>query len=293
MVLTNKNILFTTPLNNGRLGNALWQVACVVGCAFKYNADYRLNIDYFLPEWKYAKYFKCKSLFGEVSNAPTHIYREPSFHYTGLVESEIFELQQGEPNIIDLHGYFQSEKYFEHCKEDVLKLFEFSDQVKSFMNPFLSGLSAQADKYYEEQAQIVSIHLRYGDYVNNPYYFDLHSSDYYESAISLLLAAKRATVFFVFSDDKEKAKLRIEQLEKTFKGTLFFHVHSEKEDAEIYELYMQSVCDANICANSSFSLWGAMLNKNCSALICPSKWFDNNGLVNDTKDLYPKNSIVI
>lgn len=266
----------------------MWQIAMSYACAIKHDAKV------ILPTWKYSKYFKNYPIFPFSQIIPTHIYREPSFHYTGLVESEIHELRQGEQTIIDLHGYFQSEKYFEHCKETVLKLFEFSDQVKNFMNPFLSGLSSQADKYCGKQAKIVSLHLRYGDYCGNPYYFDLHSSDYYESAISLFLKANKATVFFVFSDNKEKAKLRIEQLEKVFKGTLFHHIYSEKEDAEIYELYMMSMADHNITANSSFSLWGSILNQNKEkTVICPSKWFDNGGLVNSTKDLYPKNSIII
>jgi hypothetical protein len=54
-----------------------------------------------------------------------------------------------------------------------------------------------------------------------------------------------------------------------------------------------SLCENNIIANSSFSWWGAWLNKNNNKIVvAPKKWF-GNALQHNTKDLYPEKWIVI
>ncbi len=52
-----------------------------------------------------------------------------------------------------------------------------------------------------------------------------------------------------------------------------------------------SLCKHNIVANSSFSWWGAWLNKNPNKIIiAPKKWFN---VAKDTSDLIPENWIRI
>jgi len=54
-----------------------------------------------------------------------------------------------------------------------------------------------------------------------------------------------------------------------------------------------SLCDHNIIANSSFSWWGAWLNKNKNKkVIAPLNWFGNQSNLNSS-DIIPKNWFTI
>ena len=104
----------------------------------------------------------------------------------------------------------------------------------------------------------VAIHVRRGDYVNNPFYVDLTKTDYYERAMAEFPNAE----FLVFSDDIEWCKQQ-----KTFEGCEF----SEGND-EITDFNLMAGCKGIIIANSSFSWWGAFINPN-RKIVAPKFWY--------------------
>ncbi len=260
---------------NGRLGNQLFQIAATIAAAKKYHAVA------LFPEWEYQKYFDPFASIGNV--APTFHYREPAFHFTDIDwnHAECINNSPSENKVLNLHGYFQSEKYFDSCKRMILSAF---DPCKKFVDQ----LQKQAERMsWPATAVKCSIHVRRGDYVNNDYYAQL-GSEYYNDAIDLvteMAKEKGVTInkFVVFSDD-------IEYCRTVFKGDQFFFVAG---CSDIEDLFLMSYCDYNIGANSSFSWWAHYLNRGLDKIgIFPKQWFGANTIL-DTKDLYTETMIRI
>lgn len=104
----------------------------------------------------------------------------------------------------------------------------------------------------------VAVHFRRTDYL---VLSSLCLSDtYYADAMKQF--DSKITTFLVFSDDIEKIR-NLKIFEN--KDVVFMAAHTSAID-----MCLMSMCDGNIIANSSFSFWGAMLNKNDNKkVICP------------------------
>jgi hypothetical protein len=161
---------------------------------------------------------------------------------------------------ISITGYFQSEKYFIHCKKIVLKLFRFPKITCKLCKKYLNLI-------YNKNS--VAIHVRRGDYLNDPkvrYIHGILGDDYYKKSIIYIKKKVKNPFFFIFSDD-------IKLVKKTFsffddKKYIFIDTKSS-----INDLYLMSNCKHFIIANSSFSWWGAWLSKNKRKIVCaPKRW---------------------
>ncbi len=137
-------------------------------------------------------------------------------------------------NIPDI--YLQDSKYFEKYSEEIKKLF---------------GENVGYNKN-------VSIHVRRGDYVDNPFYVDLMKTDYYQKAMKLFKGRK----FIVFSDNPSWCK---EQ--EIFKDCFF------AEGNEIDDFNRMASCDGHIIANSSFSWWAAFIGQ--GTVVAPKAWYSD------------------
>ena len=134
--------------------------------------------------------------------------------------------------------YFQDPYYFEKYKDEIKVLFS-------------QGIVP---------INQVGIHVRRGDYVNNPFYVDLSQTSYYEEAMALFPGEK----FLVFSDNIDWCKQQ-----PIFEGCEF----SESND-EITDINLMAGCKHQIIANSSFSWWAAFLNPNkTKKVVYPSRWY--------------------
>lgn len=104
----------------------------------------------------------------------------------------------------------------------------------------------------------VSIHVRRGDYLSATYssMFKSLGREYYEKAVSVIKEHVDKPHFFIFSDDPEYIDSAFEWLdERTI-------VNINSGDDSYRDMQLMSMCKHNIVANSTFSQWGALLNRN-------------------------------
>jgi len=107
-----------------------------------------------------------------------------------------------------------------------------------------------------ENSVSVSLHIRRGDYLdaaNAEMFGNICTQAYYESAVRYVKERYPEAVFYVFSDDSDYAR-------KTCRGPEYRIVDWNKKDNSYYDMELMSHCRHNICANSTFSFWGARLN---------------------------------
>jgi hypothetical protein len=169
-------------------------------------------------------------------------------------------------------GYFQSELYFRGVREALIRQFSLhkvSSYTKVIENQILNESSS------------CSLHVRRGDFINSVN-IDIHGFcgvDYYMKSIDLISAKFKDTRFFVFSDDMNWVKKHL-----AIKNAVYLDSKDLRDPHE--DIYLMSLCKNNIIANSSFSWWGAWINKNKQKnVIAPRKWFEDNKLQKESKTI--------
>lgn len=244
----------------GQLGNQMFQYSLLLG--IKYKNGYDIIID---PETKNKSYlFNFFNLSECVINPfiAKNEYRENDFHFN----NNIFDVET-DTNFI---GYYQSEKYFSHCKDIVKKEFTFKNEINEKVYDFIKNY---------EQTNLISVHVRRGDYLLNPHIHPQPPLDYYTQSMNMLDDGN--TTFIFTSDD-------IKWCKENFKNENIIY----SEGDLIFDMCLTSSCDGHIISNSTFSWWGAWLGKNNNKkIISPKVWFGEGNSHLDTKDLYCENFI--
>ncbi len=173
-------------------------------------------------------------------------------------------------------GYFQSAKYFDTYRKILCEFLYFISPSEK------KDLKKKYNEIYHKDIISIALHIRRGDYLRIPkVLINLSETDYYKKSIIYFQEkfSKTNYKFIIFSDDQDWSKNYIK--------TNFPKLHPIFPIQKDYlELYLMSCCNHQIIANSSFSWWGAYLNKNPKkVVIAPKKWFGQQGPLN-WDDLY-------
>ena len=187
-------------------------------------------------------------------------YVEPYFHYAKIPYNPCMSIS----------GYFQSEKYFLHHKETILNLFAPPKYI-------LDELTAKY-QVLMQHPNTVAIHYRsYEKEDSDHNVYALCDLEYYYEAIAQF---PQNSIFVVFSNQIEWCKQNFKNIPRTF-----YYIDNQPH---YHDLYLMSFCKHQIICNSSFSWWGAYLNRNPDKIvIAPSKWF-NPKYIAETEDLIPE-----
>ncbi|MGY3211649.1 alpha-1,2-fucosyltransferase [Mucilaginibacter sp. HD30] len=220
--------------------------------------------------------FKSQAIYYKLLRAfqrrkPIYI-KQPDANYMALPDFQQYQIY--------LEGYFQSAKYFEHIRQQLLNDFEF---------PALDDDNKALQAGINTTINAVSIHIRRGDYVRSSAIRDVHGLiplSYYKQAIAYLKAKYDQLTFYVFSDDISWAKENL-----NLPNAYFISHNTGKESWK--DMALMTKCTHHIIANSSFSWWGAWLAQRPGTTIAPAQWFNPRQVIFNIDDYIPKNWIVI
>jgi len=243
----------------GGLGNQLFQVAAAYNLAKQNNDEsiFNLNISHTPLQGSEIKKYK-NNIFKEFNHSDNIVF-DNVFSQSGHGYEKIPYKKN-----IELQGFFQSEKFFIENKEE-------------FVEKINIGLKSEKDRYDKvifwlknikkenSNLPIVTLHVRRGDYLRFKNVHTLCSLEYYEDSLNLIKQKIGDFTTIIISDDKDWCKENLKGIISPFYD-------------EIDDLILMSNSDHNIIANSSFSWWGAYLNKNINKIVIgPKVWFGPGG----------------
>ena len=242
----------------GRFGNQMFQYASGLGVAIKNNQSFGFPTQNSTVVQTGVLGYDERCVLDDCFDLTCIRYDGSKDYRTGVDTSSQFNPQWFTVGAdINMHGYFQDERYFKHCEDKIRNEFSFKEDIRAKANENLKKIRSFPDE------KLTSVHVRRGDYLKLS---DVHppcSLEYYKSAFDISSVLDE-TKFLVFSDDIEWCKENFTEHDMTFCSV----------NDSYTEMCMMTLCDHHIIANSSFSWWGAWLGHNKQkTVIAPKTWF--------------------
>jgi hypothetical protein len=249
-------ISFSKLGNYGRLGNQLFQYAFLRATAE------RLNTRYYCPKWDGDNIFYLND-----DDMRVQQLIETQHFFDANPEAGFTEKAMQIQDFTEIQGFFQSEKYYPN-KQQVRDWYTFKSDL----------VEAVQAKYQDILAKdYISISLRLdSDYGSTREYFPLYPVSYYKKGLAIV---KPKDHVLVFADKPNLAKQFLKSLEKEYQ---FVYV---EQLSGPQQLYLMTQCRANVITNSTFSWWGAWLNRHPQKkVVCASDWV-RAGVRNPIRDI--------
>lgn len=258
----------------GGLGNQLFQYAVARHLAEINQTDLYLDLSEFLTYdlHKYSlHHFNITATIAPADEAvlPVAPVKEKKYYHFDPTFKAIGDN-------VRLKGYWQTEKYFLEIADIIRREFEVKHALEGKNREVADAIAV---------SNAVGVHVRRGDYTKNSYNDQILDSldvSYYTRAVELLAQRESDLCYFVFSDDPVwvKDNLRLP-------GPVVHVDHNA--DANYEDLRLMSLCKHNIIANSSFSWWGAWLNRNeHKRVFAPRQWLNSNARTIVARDIIPE-----
>lgn len=169
-------------------------------------------------------------------------------------------------NVYIFSGYWQGENFFA------------TTGSKTLASILVKRESVLKKKFHIPKLDSLAVHIRRGDYVNDPIAREFHlvcSPEWYDRAIKFALAKKSAPKIYIFSDHLEWAKQRYSYLKNV--------VFVESSQTPAIDMLKMSCFKRIVISNSSFSWWASYIGKS-NEVIAPTHWF--NGISTKSLPIY-------
>jgi hypothetical protein len=209
-------------------------------------------------------------------------YNNTLFKYFGIHTNNIFDELFLKSNGYIMH-YLSHDDGFKAWKPHDLKpgtitssYYQYYPTIKTYeseiRNLLLKGLEEHINKKtISDPDTSAFLHIRRGDYLNHPNIHFIQPLEYYKKSVNYLCENRKINKIYIFSDDMEWVNS-----EPFFSSDIFEIINSKDE---LYCLHLMSQCKGGaICANSTFSWWGAFLGaySERNIVIIPNKWISYN-----------------
>ena len=238
------------------LGNRLFQYAACKGMALRHglelevfaidvnfehghHGNYLWNLIRMVDDPKDCLMVPRMMIHSAAAAAGASVWDQPPTQHLGHFEPPLEDVR-GKV----LYGYFQSELYFDHCRDELMR---------RFAEP--AFITADIDRYLARAGidvrSTVLIHVRLGDKIGDPRHF-VDFTDYYRRCREAVGPGVRCVcVGESFADVRRfyPALADLEQVPRDASATM-----------ECFDLYLMARFKTVVCSNSTFSWWGAWLN---------------------------------
>lgn len=161
-----------------------------------------------------------------------------------------------------IKGLHQNYYFASLIREPLLQDFQFDLTADRQLAELCESMRAQNN--------IVSVHIRRGDYLSDKYRYalgDVCTEAYYNKAMDYMEQRVGYCKFYFFSDDIKWVKEHFRRSNATYIEEKMFVGYQNW-----FDMCLMSFCSHHIIANSTFSWWGAWLNPRNKMVIAPKNW---------------------
>jgi hypothetical protein len=244
-----------TCVLKGRRGNQYFIAAAAIAYALKHDLDLHIP-DHTLDDQAWPPLIT-DMVNPDFKERPVVTLKEEHFNYRKLPFDDSWRFAN-----ICLDGYYQSYKYFEGYRKEILSAFRLQESTREGWT---------------------GIHVRRGDYLKYPTMHPVVTARYIREAVELMPGRQK---FMICSDDMAWCK-------KYLDGLLFGKRYFEYAEggSEWDDLVSLMRCEHLIISNSTFGWWAAWANSNPSKIVITpgaAKWFGVDYSHMDTSDLIPR-----
>jgi hypothetical protein len=266
----------------GGLGNQLFQLAYGIKMAEKYNKKLMLNENTIIPNYHQNNDINItldtiKTIFPNISICKNklliqefYLFKEEKNDCFLCIENKLEKCFDIYNNVV-LQGYFINYKYI---PKNIFENINITPKDINLLNFDFK------DVYF--------IHIRLGDYLKNKMYL-INLKSYYNYWINKILSLNNKAIFYICTNQyDDHLQNYIKDFPKNMKYKIQDRTHNDSDT-----LYIMSSCCGAICANSTLSFMGSVLQKtkkNKENIYMPYPFVnftDGFNETNVTREMYP------